>query len=138
MSSLSSAEFHDEGAAIVEVESILWPNGPVCPRCGGADRITRVNGKTARPGLRRCGPCERQFTVTVGTIFESSRLPLNKWLQVIYLMASSGKGTSSHPVMRTLNCQYRTAWGCHAQGSRSDQNQDFSATWRRWKVRRVR
>lgn len=110
MSHLSSPEFHDEAAAIVEIEAILWPNGPVCPRCKGTERITRVNGKTARAGLRRCGPCKRQFTVTVGTIFESSHLPMHKWLQAIYLMASSKKGISSHQMMRTLDVQYKTAW----------------------------
>jgi hypothetical protein len=61
-------------------------------------------------GLRRCGPCKRQFTVTVGTVFESSHVPLNQWLQVVYLMCSSKKGVSSHQVMRTLGVQYKTAW----------------------------
>lgn len=110
MSHLSATFFHDEAAAIAEVEAILWPNGPVCPRCRGQERITKVNGKTARPGLWRCGPCKRQFTVTVGTVFESSHISLNQWLQVIHLLASSKKGISSHQIMRTLNVQYKTAW----------------------------
>ena len=107
-SALSAAYFHDEAAAFAELEATLWPHGPVCPRCGGLDRITTVKG--GRMGLRRCGPCKRQFTVTVGTVFESSHVPLNLWLQAVYLMCSSKKGISSHQLMRTLDVQYKTAW----------------------------
>ena len=110
MSYLSARYFHDEAAAYAELEATLWPNGPVCPRCGGMDRITAVRGKTARMGLRRCGHCKRQFTVTVGTVFESSHVPLHKWLQAVYLMCASKKGISSHQLMRTLDVQYKTAW----------------------------
>jgi transposase-like protein len=108
MSMLSAAYFHDEAEAFKELEATLWPHGPVCPRCGGMDRITMVKG--GRHGLRRCGPCKRQFTVTVGTVFESSHVKLNLWLQAVYLMCSSKKGISSHQLMRTLNVQYKTAW----------------------------
>jgi transposase-like protein len=107
-SALSAPYFHDEAAAFAELEATLWPNGPVCPRCGGLDRITPVKG--GRMGLRRCGPCKRQFTVTVGTVFESSHVPLNQWLQAVYLMCSSKKGIASHQLMRTLDVQYKTAW----------------------------
>jgi transposase-like protein len=65
-SALSAEWFHDEAAAYAKLESILWPHGPVCPRCGGLDRITKVKG--GRMGLWRCGPCKRQFRVTVGTV----------------------------------------------------------------------
>ena len=108
MSVLSAAYFHDDAAAFAELEATLWPHGPVCPRCGGKDRITTVKG--GRMGLRRCGPCKRQFTVTVGTVFESSHVPLHKWMQAVYLMCSSKKGISSHQLMRTLDVQYKTAW----------------------------
>lgn len=108
MSVLSAPYFHDAGAARVELERTLWPNGPVCPRCGGKERITTVKG--GRAGLYRCGPCKRQFTVTVGTVFESSHVPLNMWLQAVYLMCSSKKGISAHQLMRTLDVQYKTAW----------------------------
>ena len=91
MSHPSDQKFHDEAAATGSVEAILWPEGPICPRCGGKKRITRVVGKTARPGLRRCGPCKRQFTVTVGTVFELSHVPMHKWLQAVYLRSSSKK-----------------------------------------------
>ena len=108
MSVLSAPYFHDEAAAFQQLEATLWPQGPVCPRCGGMDRITAVKG--ARMGLRRCGPCKRQFTVTVGTVFESSHVKLNLWLQAVYLMCSSKKGISSHQLMRVLDVQYKTAW----------------------------
>lgn len=108
MSILSAPYFHDEDAAFQELEALLWPDGPVCPRCGGTDRITNVRG--GRKGLRRCGPCKRQFTVTVGTVFEASHIPLHKWLQAVYLMCSSKKGISAHQLHRTLEVTYKTAW----------------------------
>jgi transposase-like protein len=108
MSVLSAPYFHDADAARVELERTLWADGPVCPRCQGKERITAVKG--GRAGLYRCGPCKRQFTVTVGTVFESSHVPLNLWLQAVYLMCSSKKGISSHQLMRTLGVQYKTAW----------------------------
>ena len=108
MSALSAPYFHDEAAAYAELEATLWPHGPVCPRCQGQERITSVKG--GRTGLYRCGPCKRQFTVKVGTVFESSHVPLNLWLQAVYLMCSSKKGISSHQLMRILDVQYKTAW----------------------------
>jgi transposase-like protein len=84
MSALSAACFRDETASYAELEATLWPNGPVCPHCGGIERITTVKG--GRIGLRRCGQCKKQFTVKVGTVFESSHVPLHQWLQATYLM----------------------------------------------------
>ncbi len=110
MSILSEPFFHDETAAYEKLESIVWPDGPVCPHCGGMDRITRVGGTTARAGLRRCGPCRRQFRVTVGTVFEDSHIALHKWLQAAYLMCASKKGVSAHQLHRTLEVTYKTAW----------------------------
>ncbi len=94
MSFLAEPFFHNEAEAHAMLESIVWPNGPVCPKCSGSARITRVRG--GRIGLYRCGPCKRQFTVKVGTVFESSHMPLHDWLTVVYLMVSSKKGVSSH------------------------------------------
>ena len=108
MSVLSAPHFHDEAAAYAKLESLLWPHGAVCPRCGGLDRITKVNG--GRVGLYRCGPCKRQFTVTVGTVFESSHVKLNLWLQATHLLCSSKKGMSSHQIHRILGVTYKTAW----------------------------
>jgi len=108
MSILSAPHFHNEAAAITRLEAIVWPDGPFCPRCGGFDRITPVKG--GRAGLRRCGPCKREFTVTVGSVFERSHVKLHKWFQAAYLMASSKKGISAHQLHRTLQVTYKTAW----------------------------
>ncbi len=107
---LSAPEFHSEQAAYEWVEARLWPNGPVCPHCGGVGRAYVLKGKTTRIGLRKCGYCRRQFTVKVGTIFEDSHVPLNKWLQAIHLLCSSKKGMSSHQLHRILGVQLKTAW----------------------------
>jgi transposase-like protein len=108
MSLLSQPHFHNEAAAIARLEAIVWPQGAHCPRCGGFDRITAVKG--GRAGLRRCGPCKREFTATVGTIFERSHVKLHKWFQAAHLMASSKKGISAHQLHRTLKVTYKTAW----------------------------
>jgi transposase-like protein len=108
MSILSAPHFHNEAAAIARLQAIVWPQGPFCPRCGGFDRITAVKG--GRVGLRRCGPCKREFTVTVGTIFERSHVKLHKWFQAAHLLASSKKGISAHQLHRTLKVTYKTAW----------------------------
>jgi transposase-like protein len=114
MSILSEPHFHCEEAAYERLEAIIWPNGPVCPHCGGTDRITVVGGKTARPGLKRCLQCKLQFRATVGTAFEQSKIKLHLWFQVAHLMTSSKKGISAHQVHRTLKITYKTAWFmCH-------------------------
>ena len=118
MSHLSAPHFHEEAAAFQFLEEALWPHGPVCPRCGGLDRITTVKG--GRAGLRRCGPCKRQFTVTVGTVFESSHVKLNLWLQAAYLLCSNKKGISSHQLMRILGVQYKTGVVYDAPPARGD------------------
>ncbi|MDX9860540.1 MAG: IS1595 family transposase [Rhodospirillales bacterium] len=110
MSILNRAYFHDEAAAVEKLESIIWPTGPVCPHCGSVEKIYSLTGKTTRPGLRKCGNCRKQFTVKVGTVFESSHIPLYKWFQAVYLMASSKKGISAHQLHRTLEVTYKTAW----------------------------
>src|SRR5262249_911945 len=121
MSVLSRAWFHDEKAAFAYVESILWPKGPVCPHCGGAEKAYRLEGVHSKPsranpegverhGLWKCAYCRKQFTVRKGTIFEESHMPLFKWLQAIHLMCSSKKGVSAHQLHRVLEVQYKTAW----------------------------
>jgi transposase-like protein len=105
---LSESHFHNEAAAIERLEGIVWPDGPVCPHCGGVDRITLVKG--GRVGLKRCGDCKKQFTCKVGTVFESSHIPVHKWFQAAHLLASSKKGISSHQLHRTLKVTYKTAW----------------------------
>src|SRR3984893_7070771 len=107
---LQSPAFTNEIAAREAIEAVWWPNGPVCPRCGWLDRIGKLDGKSARPGLYYCGECKRQFTVTVGTIFERSKVPLSKWWLAIHLMASSKKGMSAQQLHRMLDVHYQTAW----------------------------
>lgn len=109
---LNSDRFHNEEAAFLYVESQLWPNGPVCPHCGNADgaRIGRLQGKTTRPGLRKCYECRKPFTVRMGTIFEDSKLPLRLWLQAIHLLCASKKGISTRQLQRMLGCGMKTAW----------------------------
>lgn len=108
MSVLSKRYFHSADAARRELESILWADGPTCPHCGAADRIYDL--KKTRPGLKKCGHCRKQFTVTVGTVFESSHIKLNLWFQCVYLMCASKKGISAHQLHRTLEVTYKTAW----------------------------
>lgn len=107
---LNAAHFATEEAAYGWVESRLWPEGPVCPHCGGFERISKMQGKATRIGLYKCYQCRKQFRVTVGTIFEASHVPLNLWLQAMYLMASSKKGISSNQLHRTLGVTLKTAW----------------------------
>lgn len=107
---LSDKHFHDEAAAYRFVEERVWPNGPVCPHCGGVDRISPMKGKSTRIGAYKCYQCRKPFTVKVGTIFESSHVPLRQWLQAIFLLSSSKKGISANQLSRTLGCTLKTAW----------------------------
>src|SRR6266542_5225031 len=107
---LSAPHFQNEAAAFAYVEARLWPNGPVCHHCGETERIGRLQGKTTRPGLYKCYACRKPFTVRMGTIFESSHLPLHLWLQIIHLMCASKKGISTHQIQRMLRCSMKTAW----------------------------
>jgi transposase-like protein len=108
---LSEAHFHSEEAAYAFVEARLWPNGPTCPHCGATkEHVGRLNGKTTRPGLCKCYACRKPFTVKVGTVMESSHVPLRVWLQAIYLMCSSKKGISTRQLQRTFQCGMKTAW----------------------------
>ena len=110
MSVLSRPEFHDEAKAYEYVEARLWPEGPICPHCGGYDRISKMGGKSTRIGTYKCYQCRKPFTVKVGTIFEKSHVPMNVWLQAIYLMCASKKGISSNQLHRTLDVTLKTAW----------------------------
>jgi transposase-like protein len=110
MSRLSQPHLHDEASAYQFVEAHLWPDGPVCPRCGGLDRIAKLQGKSTRIGVYKCYDCRKLFNVKVGTIFEASHIPLHKWLQAILLLCASKKGFSSHQLARTLDIQVRSAW----------------------------
>lgn len=110
MSILNDPIFYDEHAAYAYVESILWPHGPICPKCGCIDSAYELKGKRARPCLRRCKECKKDFTVKVGTVFEASHVSMCHWLQATYLLAASKKGFSAHQLHRTLDVTYKTAW----------------------------
>ena len=110
MSCLSAPHFHNEAAAYCFVEARLWPNGPVCPKCGERERVGKLKGNSTRIGVRKCYACRKPFTVKIGTIFEASHVPMHKWLQAIFLVASSKKGISANQLHRTLDVTLKTAW----------------------------
>lgn len=108
---LSEDRFHNEDAAYEFVEARLWPDGPVCPHCGATkEHVGRLRGKTNRPGLYKCYACRKPLTVKIGTVFESSHVPMRVWLQAIYLFCSSKKGISTRQLQRTFGCGLKTAW----------------------------
>lgn len=109
-SALSAPHFHDEEAAYAYVEARIWPNGLVCPHCGGFDRISKMQGKSTRIGLYKCYQCRKPFTVKIGTIFEASHIPMRIWLQAMYMIAGSKKGVSSNQLHRTLGITLKSAW----------------------------
>src|ERR671918_161015 len=101
--------FRSRLAAADYLESLRWPNGPVCPHCGESDRKPyALKSKTRK--LWKCAACRKQYTVTIGTIFEGSHIPLNKWLLAFFLLCSSKKGMSAHQLHRMLGVTYKTAW----------------------------
>src|SRR5215207_6027252 len=107
---LSANHFHDEEAAYAYLEGKIWPEGPICPHCGGFERISKMQGKATRIGLYKCYQCRKQFRVTVKTVFEASHVPLHIWLQAVALLTSSKKGISSNQLHRTLGVTLKTAW----------------------------
>jgi transposase-like protein len=110
------SRFADDNKARGYLEAIRWPNGVVCPHCKQSDqsafwKIEENKEKKIRGGLRQCVPCGKQFTCTVGTIFEDSHIPLRKWLVAWYLLCASKKGISALQIQRMLGLgSYRTAW----------------------------
>ena len=110
MLNLTDPVYSDENKARAHLEALHWPNGPVCPHCRETERVTKVGGKTARPGVHMCNACRKQFTVTVGTIMEASKIPLTKWLMAYALINGSKKGFSAHQLHRSLGITYKTAW----------------------------
>lgn len=111
---LQNPIFNDVEKAREALEAVRWPDGPVCPHCGNADqeRIAKIEGTkhSHRQGLYYCSDCKGQFTVTVGTVFERSKIPLTKWWMACHLLNSSKKGMSAHQLHRSLGVTYKTAW----------------------------
>lgn len=107
--------FKDEDSARDFLEKLRWPEQPVCPHCGSINDHYHIEGKEgskkpSRKGLWKCKDCRQPFTVTIGTIFEDSHVPLHKWLYALYLMIASKKGISAHQLHRMLGVTYKTAW----------------------------
>lgn len=106
--------FSDEDAARTLLETMRWGGNPTCPHCGGLEPYTltrkATSKKPGRKGLYKCKACRKQFTVTVGTVFEDSRIALSKWLLAIHLLSSSKKGMSAHQIHRMLGISYKAAW----------------------------
>ncbi len=110
------AHFATDDAARKYLETVRWPSGPTCPHCGNAEQkriydIAANPAKKIRAGLRECAECGGSFTVTVGTIFEDSHIPLRKWLIAWYMLCTSKKGVSALQIQRMLEIgSYRSAW----------------------------
>ena len=110
----SNPIFHDEVKARAWLEARLWPEGPICPKCGVVGQATLMKGKSHRPGLYQCNACREPFSVTVGTLYERSHVPLHKWLAATHLMMASKKGMSALQISRMIGVTYKTAWFlCH-------------------------
>jgi len=107
---LTAKALQDEKAAYAWVESQIWPEGPICPHCGGVERISLMKGKSTRIGTYKCYQCRKPFTVKVGTVFESSHIPMRIWLQAMVLMTASKKGISSNQLHRVLGVSLKSAW----------------------------
>ena len=108
---LTNPIFQDADKAREYLEATRWPNGPVCPHCGSVDeQVTKMEGNAHRPGLYNCKGCRKQFSVTVGTVYERSHIPLNKWLLATHLMCAGKKGVSAHQLHRMLGITYKSAW----------------------------
>ena len=102
--------YTDENAAREHLEALNWPDGPICPHCGVVNEATKLAGKSTRPGVYKCRPCKKPFSVTVGTVFERSKIKLNVWVHAVDLYTASKKGFSAHQLHRTLGVTYKTAW----------------------------
>ena len=122
MFDLTNPIFTDADKAREHLEAVNWPEGPFCPHCGECENVHRLAGKSTRPGLIQCNSCLKNFTVTVGTCFERSKIALNKWMLATYLLSSSKKGMSAHQIHRMLGITYKTAWFmCHRIREAMDQ-----------------
>ena len=102
--------YNDENAAREHLEQLYWTDGAICPHCGVVGEATKLKGKSTRPGVWKCRACRKPFSVTIGTVFERSKIPLHKWVLATHLMNASKKGISAHQLWRMLGGTYQTAW----------------------------
>ena len=118
MPTKTQARFANAGAAREYLQGLLWQDGPVCAHCKTAGRVTVLKGKSTRPGVYWCNACRKPFSVTVGTIYESSKVPLNIWLYANHLLCGKD-GISAHRLARKLGVTYKTAWfmACHIRAA---------------------
>lgn len=108
---LQNPIFQDETKAREWLERRVWPKEPICSHCGATgDDVTKLEGEKHRSGLYQCNQCREQFTVTVGTVFERSKIPLSKWLAALFLLTASKKGVSAHQIHRSLGISYKSSW----------------------------
>ena len=108
---LDNPAFQDDELAREWFEARIWPNGPICPHCGSfGDGVTKLAGKVHRPGVHQCNACRQQFTVTVGTVMERSKIGLHIWLKAMYLLSASKKGISTHQLHRMLGVSLKSTW----------------------------
>ncbi len=110
MTNLSDPIYHDDVKAREYLESLRWADGRFCPHCGETERTSPIEGESNRPGMYYCRSCKGQFTVTIGTVYERSHIPLHKWVMAMHLMSSSKKGISAHQLHRMLGITYKSAW----------------------------
>ena len=112
MSDIHNPIFKNERKAREWLEARIWPDGPFCPHCGERENWTHLKGKKHRPGLYQCNnkECREQFTVTVGTLFERSKIPLNIWMLATYLLCASKKGMSTRQLSRMLGVSVKSTW----------------------------
>jgi len=110
MSTPKPVRFTSPDAARRHLERLLWRDGPVCAHCRVAGQATALKGKSTRPGVYWCNACRKPFSVTVGTIYERSHIPLNKWLYANHLLCENPKGMSARRLSHMLGVSYKTAW----------------------------
>ena len=101
---------YDEDAAREYLEKLRWPDGPFCPHCGVLGKVYRLPAPKGKRQVIKCAACRKQFTVTVGTIFEDSHIPLHKWMMAFHLYSTSKKGMSARQLHRCLKLTYKSAW----------------------------
>jgi len=114
MRTRSGAHFTNANAARKYLQGLVWQGGPICAHCKTVGKGTVLKGKSTRPGVYWCNACRKPFSVTVGTVYESSKVPLNIWLHATHLLCGK-KDISGHQLARRLGVSYKTAWfmACH-------------------------
>lgn len=106
----NAVRMHDEQAAFLSLETLVWRDGPVCPHCSESCRLGRLSGLSTPVGMWKCYACRKPFTVRHGTIFQNSHVPMHVWLQALYLLTATGERIGSQRLGQILGVSVRTAW----------------------------